>query len=83
MLDALKKGQALTETQMRQIKGGVADSGTCCWHSADWSAYGCGISRDTAIERATDYATGSGNPPGSNHGYWCCQSCPQIPVLEP
>ncbi len=65
-------GKVLSKEQTKKIIGG----GTCCAHSADWGYQSCGLSKETAQERASIYAQTSGS-----NGYWCCDSCPQTPVI--
>lgn len=68
--------QVLSREQLKTIMGGDVGSGntgsggTCCWHSESWDASGCGISKDRAIEIATQYAIETGN-----RGMWCCDNC--------
>jgi hypothetical protein len=61
------KMKKLTRDEMKNVVGGVeAAGGSCCWHTADWSEYECGISK----------ADAQGGSSGGN-GMWCCASCAQ------
>ena len=56
---------------MKKVMGGLDDPNSCCAHTADWATYvSCGLDRQTAIDRADTYASGSGNS-----CYWCCDNC--------
>jgi len=65
MLKAIKLGQQLTKKEMKELKGGVSETGgTCCAHSNDWVHMQCGLSKKDAKDQAP--AMG---------GLWCCDHC--------
>jgi hypothetical protein len=70
MLKAIQLGQQLTKKEMKEVKGGLA-AGSCCAHS-DSGYVSCGISKETARQRADQYASDTGN-----QAFWCCASCAQ------
>ena len=52
---------ALSRSEMKKI---MAGSGSCCWHTADWSEQQCNMAKADA--QAMQHQTG---------GLWCCASC--------
>lgn len=63
--------EVITREELKRIMGGQeAANGTCCWHTADWDAFNCGIDKKTAMETADQVASETGN-----RTFWCCDSC--------
>ena len=60
-LKTFKSGtpEVLTRSQLKNILGG----GSCCWHTAEWDIYQCGLSMSDAHFLATGGLK------------WCCSSC--------
>lgn len=54
----------LQRNQLAGIFGGTGASGTCGWDGGEVTAPFCGISRQAAIDNATEHG-----------GNWCCDQC--------
>lgn len=60
----LEAEDVLQRSQMAGFYGGSGASGTCGWDGGNLTSPFCGISREAAIDNATEH-----------EGNWCCDSC--------